>query len=342
MKSAQITWEGWCTPCWFVLIDSCTNKSVIFSQSKSLKTFSEITQKLRCVQTLPLSISGLFLRRTDIWRFVSFSILWYWNYSSSSTGCKYFKVKYHNCTNIHKCQLTKSLASSSLKKTSRPATLLVPVSLKDGRITSNFKSAGARNDLFHLSSFDQNPLPNMKSLYVGQWIVISILGQLWANLKMFGYLWKKARVNIVFFLVRVLQRNCLVSLAGRFFYALAFVSLSARGFREVKSSKGLCMKNQQLNRTGGMTDMSSTQQHATCSYVQRGPLPRGLLSAGLSCYNVPVQTNVPRVHHSVLPIKPSCCQSNENTWPADREIDRARRKWKAIKVEEGSTLTSVG
>ena len=58
------------------------------------------------------------------------------------------------------------------------ATLLVPVSLKDGWITSNFYSMSARNDLFHLSCFDQNPLPYMKSLYVGQWIEISILGQL--------------------------------------------------------------------------------------------------------------------------------------------------------------------
>lgn len=57
-------------------------------------------------------------------------------------------------------------------------TLLVPAFFKDGWITSIFPSASARNDLFHLSSFNQNPLPNMKSLYVGQWMVISILSQL--------------------------------------------------------------------------------------------------------------------------------------------------------------------
>lgn len=72
------------------------------------------------------------------------------------------------------CRVTGQL----ITKKDSAATLLVPVSLKDGRITSNFQSVSARNDLFHLSSSDQNPLPNMKSLYVGQWIVISIVSQL--------------------------------------------------------------------------------------------------------------------------------------------------------------------
>lgn len=46
------------------------------------------------------------------------------------------------------------------------------------RTLSNFESECVRNYLFHLSSFDQNPLLSVKSLYVGQWIVISILKQL--------------------------------------------------------------------------------------------------------------------------------------------------------------------
>lgn len=104
---------------------------------------------------------------------------------------------------------------------------------------------------------------------------------------------------------------------------------SSTEFREVKCSKGLCVKYQQQNRTGGLTDRSNAQQHARYIRIVQSA-PWGLLSAGLSYCNVPVQTNVPRVHHSLLPIKPS--QPNENTWPADRQILRVWRKKKTVKV----------
>lgn len=38
-----------------------------------------------------------------------------------------------------------------------------------------------------------NPQPGMETQYVGRWIVVSILGQLWANLRTLERLWQKSQ-----------------------------------------------------------------------------------------------------------------------------------------------------
>lgn len=159
-------------------------------------------------------------------------------------------------------------------------TLLVPAFFKDGWITSIFPSASARNDLFHLSSFNQNPLPNMKSLYVGQWMVISILSQLWANLRMFGCLWKKARVNIVLPCAHSASPIVLLRWLLQFVSSTVHVSspLCATDFQ---GSQGLCVNSATPRNSWSDGHVQCT---AACyTYAAQSTPLGGLLSARLRC-----------------------------------------------------------
>lgn len=156
----------------------------------------------------------------------------------------------------------------------------------------------------------------MKSLYVGQWMVISILSQLWANLRMFGCLWKKARVNIVLPCAHSAAR---LSCFAGWFRLLCCLWLAATLPQIFRDSPKVSVWIQQQHITCGQTDMSSV--HSSMLHVcSTARSPQGWLSAGLSFCNFAVQPNVPRIHHSVLPMKPTCCQSSGSTWPADRHI----------------------
>lgn len=176
-------------------------------------------------------------------------------------------------TNKHKRQPANSVAGSLLKRTVWPPSLF-QFSWRKAGLLLTFKVWVPEM----ICTIWSNPLPGMESLYVGRRIVMSILGQLWANLRMFEYLWKRARVNIVFFLRTFCCLIVLFLWLDRFFLFAGFCASllpSATWCREVKCSKGLCVKYQQQNRTGGSSDTSNAQQHTKCRCKQCSPLPGG-------------------------------------------------------------------
>ena len=69
-----------------------------------------------------------------------------------------------------------------------------------------------------------NPLPVWFPILVGRRIVISLLGRLWANLRVFECL-KESQSKYCFLSAHIQLPNCPVCLAGWFFYVLAFVCL---------------------------------------------------------------------------------------------------------------------
>lgn len=179
----------------------------------------------------------------------------------------------HSHRDMHKCLLSKSLPSSLLKRTVQPPCLFQ----FPWRMSGLLQTFRVWVLEMICSICPLNPLPNMKSLYVGQWIVISILNQLWANVRMFGYLWKKSRVNIVFFLALIRQPNCLVLwLVSPFILKLLCLSPSLlHWIQSLNVPKVSVWITSNKTEQVGMTDMSSARQHATWRCIQHSPLPGG-------------------------------------------------------------------
>lgn len=150
------------------------------------------------------------------------------------------------------------------------ATFLISVSLSEGWITELLVWVPEM-----ICTIWPNPRPGVETQYVGRWIVVSILGQLWANLRMFERLWQESQRKHCFLAVHILLPNCLVFTSWKDFWRADFCV--SPPICHVITGRLNVPKVAVWNISGKAEQVAQVthQMHSSSRYMQSSPLPGG-------------------------------------------------------------------